>query len=89
MADVKLTPRAARIVAAGKALASDRWQSALSRASGVSQAYLSMIASGDRPVTDEVDRKVAEGLLGEADRKRELATKLDDIAGKILRSLDG
>ena len=48
-----------------------------------------MIASGDRPVTDEVDRKVAEGLLGEADRKRGLATKLDDIAGKILRSLDG
>lgn len=87
MAD-KLNHRAARLVAVGKALAGERWQSALSRASGVSQSYLAMMASGERPVTDEVERKVAEGLLKESDRLRKAAMKLDDIAGRILCSLD-
>jgi predicted transcriptional regulator len=88
MAD-KPTPRVVRIVAGGKALAGERWQSALSRATGVSQSYLAMITTGERPVTDEVERKVAVGLLKEADRMRRTADKLDDIAGKILHSLEG
>jgi transcriptional regulator with XRE-family HTH domain len=88
MAD-KPTPRVARIVAGGKALAGERWQSALSRATGVSQSYLAMITTGERPITDEVERKVASGLLKEADRLRKTADKLDDIAGKILHSLEG
>lgn len=88
MAD-KPTPRVARIVAGGKALAGERWQSALSRATGVSQSYLAMITTGERPITDEVERKIAGGLLKEADRLRKTADKLDDIAGKILHSLEG
>ena len=87
MAD-KPTPRVARIVAGGKALAGERWQSALSRATGVSQSYLAMITTGERPVTDEVERKVAVGVLKEADRLRRTADKLDDIAGKM-HSLEG
>jgi hypothetical protein len=46
-----------------------------------------MIASGDRPVTDDVERKVAEGIVREADRLRALALKLDGIALKILQSM--
>ena len=45
-------PRVARIVAGGKALAGECWQSALSRATGVSQSYLAMITTGERPITD-------------------------------------
>jgi transcriptional regulator with XRE-family HTH domain len=89
MPDGKLNPRARRIVSVGETLAGDRWQSVLTRASGVSQSYLAMIAAGDRPVTDEVDRKVAEGIAREADRLRTLAVKLDGIALKILRNIEG
>ena len=45
MAD-KLSARAKRIVVAGETLAGPRWQSALSRATGISQSLLAMIASG-------------------------------------------
>jgi hypothetical protein len=62
MTDVKIGPRAKRIVAAGEAMASTRWQSALSRSSGVGQSYLASIASGGRPVTDEVEDKVVLAL---------------------------
>jgi transcriptional regulator with XRE-family HTH domain len=89
MPEDKLSPRARRIVSAGETLAGDRWQSALARTSGISQSYLAMIASGDRPVTEEVDRKVAEGIAREADRLRTLAVKLDGIALKILRNMEG
>lgn len=88
MSDVKLSARARRIVAAGQALAGNRWQTALSRASDVSQQPLSFIASGDREVTDDVDRKVAMALIAEADNNRKLASKLDEIAVKILQGLD-
>jgi transcriptional regulator with XRE-family HTH domain len=88
MADVRLSARAKRIVLAGKTMAGPRWQSALSRASGISQSYLAMIASGERPVTDDVERKVAAALLAEADKGRKSADKLDEIAGKILQSME-
>ncbi len=87
----KLSPRARRIVAAGQALAGDRWQSALARASGVSgvsQQLLSFIAAGDREVTDDVDRKVAMTLLAEAGKGRKTAKKLEEIARRILRELE-
>jgi hypothetical protein len=85
---VKLSPRARRLIDAGEVLAGERWQSALSRAAGVSQSYLAMIATGDRPVTDEVEYKIAAGLMKEADRLRLTAKKLDYIAGTILRNLE-
>jgi hypothetical protein len=91
MADVKLSARAKRIVEAGKTLAGPRWQSALSRATGdaVSQSLLAMIASGERQVTDEVDSKVAYALANEAERLRDVAMKLDKLAVRILRSMEG
>lgn len=88
MAEVKLSARARRIMEAGRLLYGDRWQSALSRASGISQSYLAMIASGERPVTDDVDGKVAHALAREADRLRDVALKLDEIALRILRNME-
>jgi hypothetical protein len=86
MADVKLSPRARRIVDAGKLLAGPRWQSALSRASGggISQSYLAMIASGDRPVTDEVEDKVVAALDNEIARLSKTAKHLAEIRDRIL-----
>ncbi|MEH2512245.1 hypothetical protein V1291_003599 [Nitrobacteraceae bacterium AZCC 1564] len=88
MSGVKLSPRARRVIAAGQVLAGDRWQTALSRASGVSQQLMSFIASGDREVTDEVDRKVAAALIAEAEKGRKAAGKLEEIAGRILQGMD-
>lgn len=84
----KLSPRAARIVVAGHALAGDRWQSALARAAGVPQSLLAMIAGGEREVTDDAYRKVAEGLAKEADRVRAVGLKLDKMALQMLRELE-
>jgi hypothetical protein len=48
MADKKISRRAVRIIAAGETLAaSPRWRTALSRATGISQSYLSASATGD------------------------------------------
>lgn len=85
----KLSSRAARIVSAGKLLYGDaRWQSPLARLTGLSPALLQKIADGSRAVTDDVDRKVAEALLKEADRMRAGADKVNEIAGKILQALE-
>jgi len=84
----KLTARAARVVAVGEAAYGTRWQSSLARAAGVPQSLLAMIAGGGRTVTDEAYRKVAEGLLREADRLRKAADKIDELAGKMLAELD-
>jgi len=88
MPDAKLSPRARRIIAAGQALAGDRWQTALARASGVSQQLLFFISDGARQVTDDVDRKVAAALFAEAEKGRKTAAKLEEIAAKILASME-
>ncbi len=84
MSDIKLSSRARRIVVAGEAMAGTRWQSALSRASGISQSLLAMIASGDRQVTDDVEDKVVEALSREIERLGKTANKLSEIQGRIL-----
>lgn len=85
----KISPRAARIVAAGKLLYGDtRWQSPMARLTGLSPALIQKIADGSRVVTDDVDRKVAAALLAEAENGRKSAEKLNEIAGRILQSLE-
>lgn len=60
----------------------------MSSASGVSQSLLTKIASGDRAVTDDVYRKVAEGLLKQSGRLRKTADKIDEMAGRMLAELE-
>jgi hypothetical protein len=85
----KLSPRATRIVTAGKVLYGDtRWQSPLARLTDLSPALIQKIADGSRAVTDDVDRTVAAALLKEADRMRAGAGKINEIAGKILQALE-
>jgi hypothetical protein len=88
MEQVKLSPRANRVVAAASAAFGARWQSSLSTASGVSQSLLTKIAAGDRAVTDDVYRRVARGLLKESGRLRKSAGRIDELAGRMLAELE-
>lgn len=81
--------RADRIEAAGKALYGDKWQSPLSRASGVPQSTIAMVSTGERAVSDDMYRKIAMAFIAEGGRLRKAADKIDDIAGRMLAELDG
>jgi hypothetical protein len=85
MSQVKLSPRAARIVAAGKLLYGDkRWRSPLARVTGLSPALLQKIADGSRSVTDDVEDQIVEALGKEIERVGKTAAKLAEIKGRIL-----
>ncbi|WP_426611198.1 helix-turn-helix domain-containing protein [Bradyrhizobium sp. McL0616] len=60
---VELSPRAARIKAATETAFGLRGLTQLAAAAGVSQQLLSFIVRGDRIVSDDVYRKVADALL--------------------------
>ena len=79
--------RAARISKAGREAFGPLWQSAMARSIGVSQSYIAMVAQGDRRVTDELYRKISNGLLNEAERLRERAARTNELAQRILRDL--
>jgi predicted transcriptional regulator len=84
----KLSHRAGYIKGAGEAAFGARWQSSLSRASGVPQSLLAMIAGGEREPTDDVYRKVAQGLKKASLSMQMAALKLDVIADKMLAELE-
>ncbi len=75
---------ASRIAEAGRLLYGERWQSPLARVSGLSQALLSAIVAGDRPLTDDAKTKIAEALVVEAKRLRVTAGKLDRLHGLLV-----
>ncbi len=90
MADAKLNARAVRIKAATAALYGD-WggQTKMAASIGISKQMLSFIIHGDRPVTDKVEKAVNDVVAREADRLRTKVKQLDEIAGKILQSVEG
>jgi hypothetical protein len=79
----KLNAGARRIVNAGEAIYGGEWRTKMAASIGISKQLLAFIAKGDRPVTDDVERKVAAALGREADRLRAVARKIDEIAGKM------
>ncbi len=85
MADVKLNARAARIRVATAALYGE-WggQTKMAARIGISKQMLSFIIHGDRPVTDKVEKAVADAVAREADRLRTTVKQLDAIAEKVL-----
>lgn len=81
--------RLKRIAFAGLVLAkSDRWQSALAEASGVSQAMMSSIMSGDRALSPLIEERIGRGLLSKAKKMREHAARVEDIGRHILHCLE-
>jgi hypothetical protein len=84
----KISVRARRLLAPAVVAYGDRWQSPLSRASGVAQSYLAMIACGDRPVTDDVEAKIVAALQAEALRMQKAAAQVAELVGKIVAARD-
>jgi hypothetical protein len=86
MVDIKLNARAARIKAATAALYGE-WgcQTKMAASVGISKQMLSFIIHGDRPVTDKVEKAVADALARQANRLRKTAKKWDEIADKMQR----
>ncbi len=83
-----LSKRASRIVTAG-IIFHKHWRSPLSRAAGVPQSLLAMIASGEREPSVDVYRKVAEGLLRAADSSRKAAaSRIEQYAQEMLAELE-
>jgi len=84
MVDIKLDARAARIKAATAALYGE-WgcQTKMAASVGISKQMLSFILHGDRPVTDKVEKAVADVLARQANRLCRTAKKWDEIAGKM------
>lgn len=78
----KLDTRAARIKAATTALYGERGQTKMAAAIGISKQMLGFIVAGERPVTDDVESKVAAALLHEVVRLRVTAEKLDKSRGR-------
>ena len=77
--------RAQRIVTAGIALYGARWQRRMSIELGVSQKLVNFVALGERVVTDDLERKVAD-LLGQEIKRLGAAVKeLTKIRAQILR----
>lgn len=85
---VKLSARAAKIKAAAETAFGPRGLTQLAAAAGVSKQMLSFIVTGAKPVTDEVYRKVADGLLTEAGRMTKAAAKIETMAGKMFAELE-
>ena len=75
----KLDADAQRIVDLGQRLFGDNWQSKFGRMTGLSQTYVSMIAKGERPVTEAVHDAVTAGLKAESKRLRAQADELREM----------
>jgi hypothetical protein len=75
----KLDPRTRRIVAAGRLLFGERWQSPLARVMGVSQSILTKAADGTRPPTEATMAALDAALDREAARLRATADKIDRL----------
>ena len=84
----RTTTKTGRLERAGRLLFGDRWQSPLARAAGISQSAISMMLSGDREVTADVQRKLVAALRTEADRLRSSADKLDRLRAEIDAELE-
>jgi hypothetical protein len=73
-----------KIVVVGETLWGVLWQSPFARVAGVPRSLLSMIASGERAVTDSVREKVSAGLRAEIKR---LHTRAATVA-KLLKEYE-
>jgi hypothetical protein len=84
----KIDPRIRPIIAAGEDLAGGpRWQSALARATGVTQQHLAMLANGKRNLTPIIEKKIAEGLIKTSKEMTGRAERIGAMGHLILRKM--
>jgi hypothetical protein len=78
-----LSPRAKRLIKAGKILFGDRYQSALARALCMSQTYIVLLTTGERPVTDALEDTLKRTLQAERKRLRNQSAEIAEIINEI------
>jgi hypothetical protein len=89
MAKLSQGQRVKRLVAVGKLVADkDNWQSALAKATGVSQPMLGFIASGDRVLSARIEEKIARGLIKESKKILKRGVEMNLAAQEILDTLE-
>lgn len=84
----KLSIRASRVKAAAEAAYGKRGISQLAAAADVSQQMLSFIVRGERQVSDNVYRKVADAMFAESERLITPSEKIGLMAGKMISELE-
>ena len=84
----KPIPRDVKISVAAVVAFGDRGHSKLAAAAGISKQMMSFIVNGDKPVSDDVYRRIAAALAKEADRLKAVGLKLDRMALQMLRELE-
>lgn len=81
----QLSARAKRLIRAGEALfGAGRWHTAMARATGLSQTYITIMANGARPVTDEAERVLLRTLQQERKRLKAVSAELAEINEDML-----
>jgi hypothetical protein len=76
----KRIPRDVKISVAAVVAFGDRGHSKLAAAAGISRQMMSFMVNGDKPVSDDVYRRIARALAREADRQKVAGQKLERIA---------
>jgi hypothetical protein len=73
------------VVDFGKAMFGTRWHTEFAKMTGLSRPYISLIAKGKRPVTDEVRKAIKEGIKKKAHELRKRADMLTILSAEYLK----
>jgi hypothetical protein len=79
----RLSPRAQRLIRAAKLLHGKRYATAMSKSMGLSQTYITLVASGNRTVSDKVEGILLQTLQAERKRLRVVSATLAEIIAEI------
>jgi hypothetical protein len=80
-------PRHVRISTAAVVAFGDRGHSKLAEAAGISRQMMSFIVNGDKPVTNDVYKRIADALAKEAGRVTNAGRWLENMSQQMLREL--
>lgn len=83
----KLSPRAVKIGVAAVVAFGDRGLTKLAKAAGISKQMMSYIVAGDREVTDETYRRIANAVAKEAAGMKTMSGRLEKMALQMLAEL--
>jgi hypothetical protein len=75
-----LSPEAVAIKKLGQSLFGESWRGEFAKMVGLDRSYITLIANGDRPVTQTVMVAVISGLRAEVKRLQVRANEIDTLA---------
>jgi hypothetical protein len=81
---VEISPRTQRLIRAAMLMhGEDRWASPMARRLGISPTYVSLMASGGKQVTGEVEKRLLQVLQQERKRMKAVSAELAEIIAEI------